>query len=64
MNNKRAIQLARQKYKADGDDMQIDDDAICAMTDSGVWVQAWVFVEDDNHPINMPRPGKMFTSDE
>lgn len=42
------IDAARADYAdcSDGS-IQIDDDAAVAPTDSGVWVQAWVFVHKE-----------------
>ena len=38
------IDAAREEYASD--DVEIDDDAVCSMAESGAWVSAWVWVAD------------------
>lgn len=43
------IQLARQNYaEPSNDDIEIDDKPTLAMSDDGTWVQAWVWVSDED----------------
>lgn len=44
----RAIKAARDLYGTD--DIEIDDDAKLSTTDDGVWVQAWVWVHNEDMP--------------
>ena len=39
------IQRARDEYQTD--DINIDDDANVSPTESGVWVQAWVWLHNE-----------------
>jgi hypothetical protein len=44
-DREKLIELARETYASD--DVEIDDDATLSRGDSGCWVQAWVFLYND-----------------
>lgn len=42
---RRLVEAARNRYAFPSDDnIEIDDDAKVTVTESGVWVQAWVYL--------------------
>lgn len=44
-----AIPAAKAKYAMHGadDNLEVDDDARTSVADNGVWVQAWVWISND-----------------
>ncbi len=44
----KAVEVYRNKAREEygGDDITIDNDAEIAFADTGVWIQAWVWLED------------------
>lgn len=43
------LELARTRYVTDSDDnIAIDDDALTSVTDTGIWVQAWVWLDGES----------------
>lgn len=55
----RARDLALHRYCA-GDNIEIDDDARLSHGDDGLWVQAWLWVDDpdDDNPIGKDGRGR------
>jgi hypothetical protein len=43
-------QLARDRY-CTSDDIEIDDDALISVGDTGFWVQAWVYVPTEEGDV-------------
>lgn len=51
---KGAIQAARDIYQ--NDDLEIDDDARLSVADNGVWVQAWIWVSnEETNTVDEPK---------
>lgn len=42
------IDAAKDVFESQSDDIEIDNDAEVSVSDGGAWVQAWVFVSDDD----------------
>lgn len=42
------IKLAREKYHAEFPEIEIDDDAGTSEADDGTWVQAWVWLSNED----------------
>ena len=44
---KAVIEMARSLYEGTDGDIEVDDDASISPSEGGTWVQAWVWVPDD-----------------
>ena len=48
MSNPELVAEARRLYAVESDNtIEVDDDAKTSVADGGVWVQAWVWVEEE-----------------
>ena len=48
MTKEQAIERARDQYALGSDDnIEIDDNPETSQAENGIWVQAWVWVEDE-----------------
>lgn len=55
-NAARFIDLARRQWVESGN-LEIDDDAEVSQSAAGAWVQAWVWVEEDDESALASQPG-------
>lgn len=57
LTQEQAIELARDEYQ--DDDIQIDDNAALSQSEDGVWVAAWVWVENEGQTDGQPPPNPL-----
>lgn len=50
------VSKAREKYAdPSSDDIEIDDDPFISTADGGIWVNAWVWVSDEEIEVEDPK---------
>lgn len=46
-DSKAAVNFSRSRWSHEEDDIEIDDDAALSVTENGVWVQGWLWVDKE-----------------